>query len=447
MRAHITRSLAAASAGVALLAMSAVARAQQTDTNPPAPNVLILLDNSGSMERMIDNKLPEDEGNACNFDPVTGAPVPLAAPPQPNRWGVLVQALTGTFQNSYNCVAMPRTPGSVFTDEYQIGGVAPYDTNYYLKYHRPVFVDTSTSPPTPCVVSPGALPGANPGTGVGISKAGSGNRGPGAGALATDFPPDGIILRPYDQLAVTANPTTGVCSQFPSKQFSTYQYQDGAIPSSSSLMRFGLMTFDEDPGAGIGVTSGLTPTVVGAGFIDPQSNATGAFAGMWSYFPGWNTGAACMHAGNLTDCSSKTFAVGARNPAAPPWEGRMMPFPSTNDLLSQQTNNQNIASVILAARPYGATPLAGMLQGAEDYLWNDPTGPEKSDPLVHCGMRPQYIIILTDGAPNLDLRAPPRRTAARHRRWTCHPSPAIARFTFPRTSRETSSKGVRAPMA
>ena len=81
-----------------------------------------------------------------------------------------------------------------------------------------------------------------------------------------------------------------------------------------------------------------------------------------------------------------------------------MPFPSANDLLSQQTNNQNIANVILATRPYGATPLAGMLKDAEYYLWNDPTGPEKSDSLVHCGMRPQYIIILTDGAPNWDMR-------------------------------------------
>ncbi len=405
MRIHVKRSYAAASAGVALLAISAVARAQQTDTNPPPPNVLILLDNSGSMERMIDGKLPEAEGNACNFDPVTGAAIPMATPPQPNRWGVLAQALTGTFQNNYNCVAMPRTQGSVFTNEYQIGGVPPYDAGYYLNYHRPVLLDTSTTPPTPCVIAPGALPGANPGSGVGTSRAGSGNRGPGAGAVASDFPPDAIIMRPYNQLTVTANPTIGACSQFASKQFSTYQYQDGAIPSSSSLMRFGLMTFDQDPGSAIGVTSGASPIVVGAGFIDPQSVSTGAFAGMWSYFPGWNTGGACPYGGNPVDCQTRTtFAVGARNPSAPPWEGRMMPFPATNDLLAQQANNQNVVNVVLATRPYGATPLAGMLQDAQYYLWTDPTGPEQSDSLVHCGTRPQYIIVLTDGAPNLDMQ-------------------------------------------
>src|SRR5882672_6833531 len=82
----------------------------------------------------------------------------------------------------------------------------------------------------------------------------------------------------------------------------------------------------------------------------------------------------------------------------------MMPFPSTDDLAAQEANNQNIVSVVLGARPYGATPLAGMLQGAEDYFWTDPNGPQKKDPLVFCGNRPQYIILLTDGAPNLDMR-------------------------------------------
>ncbi len=404
MRIQITRSWAAATAGVALLAISASARAQQTDTNPPPPNVLLLLDNSGSMDRMIDGNVPEADGNACNFDPVTGAAISATAP-QPNRWGVLVQALTGTFQNGYSCVAMPRTPGSVFTNEYQIGGVLPYDTSYYLKDYRPVLLDTSTTPPTACVIAPGSLPGANTGAGVGTAMAGSASHGVGAGASATDFPPDGIIMRPYNQLSVTANPTTGPCSQFPSKQYSTYQFQDGAIPSSSSLMRFGLMTFDEDPGGAIGVTQGSNPLVVGAGFIDPNSTATGAFAGMWSYFPGWNKGAACPYGGNPVDCATTTtYAVGARNPAAPPWEGRMMPFPTATDLLSQQTANQNVVDVVMATRPYGATPLAGMLNDAQYYLWTDPTGPEQTDPLVHCGTRPQYVIILTDGAPNLDLR-------------------------------------------
>ena len=98
-------------------------------------------------------------------------------------------------------------------------------------------------------------------------------------------------------------------------------------------MRFGLMTFDQDPSAGIGVTTGGNPTVLGNGVVDAISPSFGAFAGMWSYFPGWNTGAACTHYGEPPNCANPSLlAVGARNPAAPPWEGRMMPFPATNDL-------------------------------------------------------------------------------------------------------------------
>jgi type IV pilus assembly protein PilY1 len=399
MRLPIKRKIAAASAGVAVLAIAPSARAQlQLDTNPPVPNVLFLLDTSGSMERMIDGKTPEADGNACNYT-TAGAPIAAAAP-QPNRWASVIQALTGTFENNvFNCIDMPRASGSAFAKEYQIGGVKPYDTDYYLDYHRPVLLDSSTSPATACVIAPGLLPGAMPGAGVGPTGAGSGNRAAGNGQNATDFPADGIVLRP-----VPAIPPPGACSQFANNQYSTYQYKDGAIPSSTALMRFGLMTFDQDPSASIGVSIGATTTVTGSAFIDPLSNANGAFAGMWSYFPNWNTGGTCNYFGNPANCTSPTlYAVGARNPAAPPWEGRMMPFPATDDLATQEANNQNIGSVILAARPYGATPLAGMLQGAEYYFWHDPKGP-KQDPLVSCGFRPQYIIILTDGAPNLDMR-------------------------------------------
>jgi type IV pilus assembly protein PilY1 len=403
MRLHIHRNLAAASASAALLAIASGARAQQLDLNPPAPNVLILLDNSGSMERMIDGTIPEQSGNACNYD-MNGQAIPTATPPQANRWGAVIQALTGTFENNqYNCIDMPRTSGGQFVKEYQIGGQKPYDADYYLDYHRPVLLDSSTTPPTACVIAPGSLPGAQPGAGVGPTGAGSGNNGVNMGQSATDFPPDGIIMRPFTSPTVTANPMSGACSQFPSKQYTSYQYQDGAIPSDTSLMRFGLMTFDQDPSQSTGVTTGANPTVVGSGFVDNKSPAFGAFAGMWSYYVGWDTGASCPFFGNLANCTPTSYAVGARNPAAPPWEGRMMRFPKDNVLATQTTNNANIASVILATRPYGATPLAGMLQDAEDYFWNDPTGPQKADPLVSCGARPQYIVLLTDGEPNLDM--------------------------------------------
>ena len=62
---------------------------------------------------------------------------------------------------------------------------------------------------------------------------------------------------------------------------------------------------------------------------------------MWSYFPGWNTGGVCPYTGYPVNCTiPQMLAVGARNPAAPPWEGRMMRFPATNDLATQETTTR-----------------------------------------------------------------------------------------------------------
>jgi len=367
------RTAAATAAACALVLASAGARAQQVDVNPPLPNVLLLIDNSGSMERMIDGTLPESSPqNACNCDPVSGACNWSARPP-PNRWGVLVQALTGSLQNGYNCAAMPRTAGGVFQNEYQIGGVSPYDLNYYIPYHRPIAEDTGTNPlqPLSCVYAPGALPGASTPSGVGP-------QGIGANGLATDFPSNAIVQHTYG----TSNTTS--CG--------FGQNQDGALDTELNLMRFGLMTFDQDPSAATGVTAQNT-------VLSP------AFNGMWSYFPGWNTGAGCTYYGNPANCATQTLmAVGARNPAAPPWEGRMVPLPATTDLATQETQNGNIQQVLLSSRPYGATPLAGMFVGAQYYLQADPTGPQATDPFVQGGCRKQYIILLTDGAPNLDMQ-------------------------------------------
>ncbi|HEY4014374.1 MAG TPA: hypothetical protein VGM06_13615 [Polyangiaceae bacterium] len=374
MRISVARTWAATSACVALILAPAAARAQQIDVNPPLPNVMLLIDNSGSMERMIDGTVPESApATSCNCDPQTGV-CNFAAQPTPNRWGTLLQALTGTFQNGYNCAAMPRSANSVFQSEYQIAGVAPYDINYYLPYHRPIGKDTQTSATQTlsCVYAPGALPGASTPSGVGPTGLGI------SGSKATDFPTGAIVQHTY---GVTGTQT---CT-FP-------QYQDGVLDSELDLLRFGLMTFDQDPDPGTGTTTA-------------NQVANPAFTGMWSYFPGWNTGQACTYLGNPAGCATQSMlAVGVRNPGAPPWEGRMIPFPATTDLPTQETQNQNIQQVLLASRPYGATPLGGMFVGAKYYFQTDPTGPQLTDPYVQGGCRDEFIILLTDGAPNLDMR-------------------------------------------
>lgn len=91
----------------------------------------------------------------------------------------------------------------------------------------------------------------------------------------------------------------------------------------------------------------------------------------------------------------------------------MIRFPTPNARLYELArNNEQIQQVLLGTRPYGATPIDGMMEDARDYLWFNPQGPNGAsggpepalDPYVTGGCRDQYIILLTDGAPNLDLR-------------------------------------------
>jgi type IV pilus assembly protein PilY1 len=404
---RIAHVLVATWSGVALTLVAAGdARAQgQTDVNPPLPDVLLMVDNSGSMERMIDGTLPENTpANACDVSncivtggapPTTTCTVamrssPLTTFPPPNRWNNVLQALTGSPVNGYHCIAMPRTSGSTFNNEYEINGAAPYDTGYYLPYHRAVAMDpaiavgaTTTTGSKACVFAPGSLPG------EGIS--GVGNPASHAGGNASDFPGGAIINRPYGQLTVS---TGGGCN--------FAQNTDGLIANYEDLIRFGLMTFDQDPSPAIGVTTLANPQILpGVGQ---------AFTGMWSYFPGWDGSSTSIPAtGDPVGCfTPQQFEVGARNPAAPPWEGRMMYFPSDETQTTRDSQNAQIQLVLNATRPYGGTPLAGMFADAQYYFGNDPKGPNGAapagDPLVQGGCRKQFIVLLTDGAPNEDMR-------------------------------------------
>jgi type IV pilus assembly protein PilY1 len=398
-------------AATALLWAGQAAAQGQADTNPPVPNVLLLLDNSGSMERMIDGSLPESTpANACNCtdNGPLHAPTcvfpdssnPSVSSPIPNRWNTVQQAMTGYLQaqaganSGFNCVSMPRASGGTFTTEYQINKVPPYDQGYYLNYHRMVAEDTTLgtgASAVACVIGPGPLPGAVAGTGVGPSPTLA------AGGNATDYVnvPSATVARPYG----ASFGTTPTCN--------FAQLKNGAVTTMSALMRFGLMTFDSDPDPSTGVTN-------------TNSIAASPFTGMWSYFPNWappspqacnfNPWAPAVNCeGAPANCSTLSpMAVGSRNGGAPPWEGRMVPLPTPSGLTQAQSNAE-VAQVILASRPYGATPIAGMLTAAEYYFQGDPTGPQ-SDPFVTPGAgggspcRREYIILITDGAPNLDLR-------------------------------------------
>ncbi|WP_170229466.1 PilC/PilY family type IV pilus protein [Polyangium fumosum] len=322
------------STGLALASFLAadLARAQ-VDVNPPLPNVLLLLDTSGSMENMVDGRRPEEAGAAC----LPGATTPM------NRWATLVSVLTGTIQN-FSCFAQDRGT-SAFLDEYSIGGAPPADAAYHLPFHRILS--------NGCTHGPGVLP-----------------------SPWYEVSDDAIRTHAWNHLPM------------PCDAPGFRQDADGLLDTYRDRVRFGLMTFDSLPHPGTGA------------------------AGDHSYFLGWNDGAAPAH-GHPAGCAEQPFEVGAKNPAAPPWEGGLVGFGGYDAPIAEvRAQNARIQRTLLALRPFGATPLAGMLADARDFLLHDttkhpttgaPLGPAE-DPYQKGGCRPQFVLVLSDGEPNLDLR-------------------------------------------
>lgn len=358
--------------GGALLTLLGVAgprgvSAQQIDVAPPLPNVMLLLDNSGSMEKMIDGSAAKCEA--------------LGTASSPNRWGQAVQSLTGGIAPHYSCVSMPRATGSAFEDEYTINGSAPYDVGYYLPYSRPAALTATNEA---CVVTPLGLPGVTAPQGVGKLSPKA------LGGSVLDF--DGALGARV--LGVSAGVPTGVTAA--SCQFT--QLNNGALDGAKDLVRFGLMTFDSDVTPPTGVSPGSPPTIT----------AGNPFNGMWSYFADWNLASGASSAfGRPVNCATpQLFEVGARNPAAPPWEGRLIGVPASSNATIDdiRLHNDRIQLAINAMRPYGATPIAGLLDDVKYYYWGDPVGPQKTDVYVQGGCRENFVILVSDGAPNLDAR-------------------------------------------
>ena len=311
----------------------------QKDVNPPPPNVLLLVDSSGSMEYKSSNaSFPVCDPTTNNVS-------------QKSRWIELVEVMTGTVKD-YRCEAMDRNSNN-FNTQYTLNGTDPPDRYYSNPYHRPMHKD--------CAPGPGTLP-----------------------ANVWDW----VDLEPrkYDNLGSSCN---------------FEQEKDGLLDDGAfrKTVRFGLMTFDNHADAG-------------QGFAGNAPNYTSGSTGAWSYFLSKATG-------KPAGCNTMSdMEVGARNNAAPPWEGRLMNFGKSGDKPEKQ--NDRIQQVLIGTRPYGATPIAGMLDDAREFLWNDastdpldvnePFGP-KDDPYLAGGCRKNVIILLSDGEPNMDLRTPCEDTA------------------------------------
>lgn len=301
------------------------------------PNVLLLVDSSGSMEY----KAGSTSFPLC--DPTGGGTN------ERSRWIDLVEVLTGSIQN-YRCQSINRQAVGFGTDFALPGNISPMDVLYRNPYHRPL----------------------------------SGNCGYGPNNAAIDsnaFRWTEPFLSQWD------SPSLACAGTF-------QQTADGLIDAYGPLVRFGLMTFDTQPSA-------LT------GFSGTGAQYGNGVEGGWSYV--WNNGV-CY--GLPEGCTvPEPFDVGARNAAAPPWEGRMVPFGEPNPtLVEHNQRNEHVQKVLLTTRPYGASPLAGLLHDAHEFLTLDNTNDEltyigpQADPLVENQCRQQVVILLTDGEPNLDLR-------------------------------------------
>jgi type IV pilus assembly protein PilY1 len=421
----------AACVGAGSLASAGSAAAQPIDSTPPLPDVLLLLDSSGSMELMMDGcntdtgLYPDGSGGGnCNGTiPCVGAACATkvtycdgVTPRSPNRWAAQVAALTGSFLNSsnsgtaYSCLSMPRAPTSAFANEFSYqysasgASVSPYDLNYYLNYHRPVENINATTACAYGFVQGSAGWNASDSSGTGTTH----SENP-ASPAQPDFA--AAAIQGYEYTISTmapVSPLTACPGGF-------NQAEDGLINQELNSIRFGLMTIDSDtlPNSGVNVTSdngNLTFTDVANGGLTNT-----LMTGMWSYYNGWEnpgsgtpppyTGSSVGRPAGCAETASSGqifFEVGARNPAAPPWEGRLMRFPSAS-VASPAGNNTNIMQAIRVMRPYGANPIAGLMDDAKYYYWTDPQGPAGSgvDPQISC--RPQYIILLSHAAPNLDL--------------------------------------------
>ncbi|MCC6217399.1 MAG: hypothetical protein IT376_21250 [Polyangiaceae bacterium] len=358
MKNPLPRILVGGSAALAGWVFTGHASAQ-TDVDPPPPNVLLLVDSSGSMEY----KSGSDSTPVCT---------PGVAGSEKSRWVELLEVLTGSIKD-YSCHALPRAGGR-FQDEYVtygLSGAAPPDYRYPVPYHRPLSGSTGCGP------GAGSLPAAVTGS-------------------VFDFPAASFKAWAWNYTGAFPSAGAECTGTWFNMQGSSAQWADGLIDTYSTRVRFGLMTFDTHTDASVGYASASSP------------NYSAGSRGTWSYFVGASA------TGRPVGCTdpAQAMEVGGRNAGAPPWEGRMVTFGDPSEAPNASGRNDEVQRVLLQSRPYGATPIAGMLDDARSYLFDDTaTDPRgtwavspRSDPKVQGGCRENFIILLSDGQPNLDLR-------------------------------------------
>ncbi len=169
------------------------------------------------------------------------------------------------------------------------------------------------------------------------------------------------------------------------------QVANGVLDAYIDRARFGLMTFDGQP-TFFDSSELVTERIYRLRLRDARRGL-----GMFSYgepkpftFPG----------------CGQPFMIdnGARNEDAP--VGALISVGRERD--DFVAINQNIQTELVRVRPYGGTPIAGMLDDVRYYFQNHPdvrpASPDGSsgDPFYAC--RPRYVVMLTDGTPSGEMR-------------------------------------------
>lgn len=386
------------------LALAGGAQAQDVQYDPP--DVLLLIDTSGSMQETAFRESGRWALPKCSTDIANPKPVQMSATAledaghtytAPDRWMTVLDTLTGTFSNM-RCVAQSRTDAA-FRQEYALGaspatGYPPIDAGYYLPYNRIVSVQGGKA----CTPSPSWNATVRSALNTNGLAWPTMNDGPIVWRTATNFDPNNINTTDCKNLA--------------------FQDSDGLISQYADRVRFALMTFDTMPNWMDAQRALHTSTGLIAGSATPDFEH--GILDTWSYFPNWfDANATGVPArGNPGGCSvlNNLLEVGARGPGAPPWEGRLISFgsPTAKQPSDLSAHNEQVRLALLAARPYGATPIAGMLadaknfilsdnfQQAQDYYGGKADSNFTTQPGQGCAKR--VAILVTDGLPNLDLR-------------------------------------------
>ena len=398
----------------ALLGSHRQAIAQSDGPEYMPSDVMLLLDTSGSMSYTTVRdpsdtsryglpvcgtfENPSDQVKPISFAP--DASFESGATPA-DRWAILVNAFAGSIINpgcSSQHRSTPQYNGEFGLSEFPNMADPVYDAEYHLKFNRIVSLTESGRYCTPA-------PSWDPAFRSTYFSGGAGN--PMVWPTNSPIRWRDISLPYDDPYSCDSNEV---------------QLRDGVIDHLGSSVRFGLMTFDPVPHK--------KDSGIGTGMLGPLSGPdfAGGSEDMWSYFPGWYNypGGGPPTEGWPNGCGPSSgapqlFEVGARNPAAPPWEGRLIGFGNPNANLDEiEANNQRVRQAILGMRPFGGTPIAGMLADAVYFMTEDDTQPTNVggvefyggavDSYVHMkdrtsrGCRKRIAILITDGGPNLDLR-------------------------------------------